>query len=189
MKIVAILGSPRPAGNTSFLIDQALQEAATHGIETEKIILAQYNVNPCLGHYDCSAFSMCKQEDDAPAILEKFRNADGIILGSPVYYFDMTAQMKAFIDRNYFSHKHKMPIRAVCTGLIAVGAGGGLEDTVDAMKRFIKFATRMSDNRILTVTAYAGKPGEIQGNKDSVEDAKKLGGRMAKIITSAHKTA
>jgi multimeric flavodoxin WrbA len=108
MKILAIVGSPRPKGNTSYLVDCALEDAADHGIETEKIILSQYKVNPCQGHDNCSSFSSCKQDDDVPWILDKFCNADGIILGSPVYYYNMTAQMKAFIDRNYFLYRHNI---------------------------------------------------------------------------------
>ena len=85
MKILAIVGSPRPEGNTSYLVDQALQEAAARGLETEKIILTQHRVNPCQGHENCASFSACKQDDDAPWILDKFVNADGVILASPVY--------------------------------------------------------------------------------------------------------
>ena len=82
MKIMAIVGSPRPKGNTDLLIDQALEEAASRGAETEKIILSQYRVNPCLGHQNCNSFQKCKQDDDIPEILDKFRDAEGIILGS-----------------------------------------------------------------------------------------------------------
>jgi len=106
MNILAIVGSPRPGGNTSYLVDQALQEVAAHGFETEKIMLARYRVNPCLGHEDCASFSACKQDDDAPWILDRFISADAVILGSPVYYYNMTAQMKAFVDKNYFLYKH-----------------------------------------------------------------------------------
>ena len=100
MKIIAIVGSLRPTGNTNYLIDQVLQEADTQGFETDRIILSQYQMNPCLEHANCSSFEICRQDDDAPWILDKFRSAYGIILGSPVYYHNMTGQMKAFVYRN-----------------------------------------------------------------------------------------
>lgn len=185
MKIVAILGSPRPTGNTGSLVDQALQEVAARGLEIEKIVLSQYKVNPCLGHDNCKSFSVCQQADDAPAILEKFRTADGIILGSPVYYYDMSAQLKAFIDRNYFLYKHGLNINAVCAGLIVVAAGGGIDHTVSAIRRFVKFTTNIPADRMLTVTGYAGKAGDVLNDKNLVEEAGKLGGQMADIIISA----
>ena len=123
MKIVAIVGSPRPGGNTSYLVDQALQEVAAQGFEIQKIILSRHRVNPCLGHEQCASFSTCRQDDDAPLILNKFSSADGVILGSPAYYNNMTAQMKAFVDRNYFLYTHRISARALCAGLIVIGGG------------------------------------------------------------------
>ncbi|MBM4446017.1 MAG: flavodoxin family protein [Chloroflexi bacterium] len=186
MKILAIVGSPRPGGNTSYLVDQALKEAATHGFETEKIILTKYRVSPCDGHENCASFSACKHDDDAPMILDKFISADGIILGSPVYYYNMTAQMKAFVDRNYFLYTHEISPKMFCAGLIVIGGGAGLEHTVRALRRFVKLSADIPDDRIVTVTGYASKPGEVKSSPSLIEEARKLGGRLAEILTSAH---
>jgi len=185
MKILAIVGSPRPKGNTSYLVDQALKQAAARGLETEKIILTKYRVNPCDGHENCASFSACKHDDDVPMILDKFINADGIILGSPVYYYNMTAQMKAFVDRNYFLYTHGISKKMFCAGLIVVGAGAGLEHAVRALRRFVKLSADIPDDRIVTLTGYAGKPGEVKSNSALIEEAQKLGARMADILTSA----
>jgi hypothetical protein len=64
LKILAIVGSPRLNGNTNYLVDKALEEAATLGAHTEKIILSQFIVNPCLGHENCASFDYCQQKDD-----------------------------------------------------------------------------------------------------------------------------
>jgi multimeric flavodoxin WrbA len=185
MKILAIVGSPRPGGNTSYLVDQALQEAAAHGFETEKIILTKYRVNPCLGHEKCASFSACRQDDDAPWILDKFITADAVILGSPVYYYNMTAQMKAFVDRNYFLYTHGISPRALCAGLIVIGGGAGIEHTIRALRRFLKLSADIPDDRIVTLTGYADKPGEVKSNPSLIEEARKLGGRLAEILASA----
>jgi len=186
MKIIAIVGSPRPTGNTNYLVDQALQEIAIHGFEIEKIILSQYRVNPCLGHEDCASFPSCKQDDDdASWILDKFASADGVILGSPVYYYNMSAQMKAFVDRNYFLYGHGIPLKALCAGLIVIAGSVGIDQTVRALRRFVKASTDITDDKILTVTGYAHQPGEVKGNLTLVEEARKLGERMVKILTSA----
>jgi multimeric flavodoxin WrbA len=184
MKILAIVGSPRPKGNTSYLVDQALQEAAAHGLETEKIMLSQYKVNPCQGHDNCSSFPVCKQDDDAPWILEKFCNAEGVILGSPVYYYNMTAQMKAFIDRNYFLYRHNISPHMACAGLIVIGGSAGLEPTVRALRRFVKLSTDIPDDRIVILSGCASKAGEVKHNAALIEEARRLGSRMAGILTS-----
>ncbi len=184
MKILAIVGSPRPKGNTSYLVDQALQAAAAHGLETEKIMLSQYKVNPCQGHDNCSSFSKCKQQDDVPWILDKFCNADGILLGSPVYYYNMTAQMKAFIDRNYFLYRHDISPSMVCAGLIIVGGSAGLEHTVRAMRRFVKLSANLPDDRIVIMSGCASKAGEVKSDAVLIEEARGLGTRMAEILTS-----
>lgn len=185
MKILAIVGSPRPKGNTSYLVDQALQEAAAHGLETEKIILTKYKVNPCQGHDNCSSFSVCKQDDDAPWILDKFCGAEGIILGSPVYYYNMTAQMKAFVDRNYFLYRHNISPRMVCAGLIVIGGSAGLEHTVRALRRFVKLSADIPDDRIVILSGCASKPGEVKNNAALVEEARRLGSRMVELLTSS----
>jgi multimeric flavodoxin WrbA len=185
MKLLAIVGSPRPKGNTSYLVDQALQAAAAGGLETEKIILSQYKVNPCQGHDNCSSFSACKQKDDVPWMLEKFCNADGILLGSPVYYYNMTAQMKAFVDRNYFLYRHDISPRMVCAGLIVVGGSAGLEHTVRALRRFVKLSANLPDDRIVILSGCASKAGEVKSDTELTDGARKLGKRMAEILTSS----
>jgi multimeric flavodoxin WrbA len=184
MKILAIVGSPRPKGNTNYLVDQALQEAAARGIETEKIVLSQYKVNPCQGHDNCSSFSVCKQHDDVPWILDKFCAADGIILGSPVYYYNMTAQMKAFVDRNYFLYRHNISPRMLCAGLIVIGGSAGLEHTVRALRRFIKLSADIPDDRIVILSGCASKAGEVKNDKGLIEEARRLGRHMAELLTS-----
>lgn len=185
MKILAIVGSPRSAGNTSYLIDEALGEASGRGLETEKILLGDYRVGPCLGHENCASFPACRQEDDAPWILEKFREAEGIILGSPVYYYNMTAQMKAFVDRNYFLFRHDIRLNAQCAGLVVVAGGGGIDQTVRALRRFVKLSTGMPDEKIATLTGYASGPGQAKGDLPLVEEARRLGAQMAEMLTSS----
>ncbi len=182
MKIVAIVGSPRANGNTSLLIDEALKEAAALGCETEKIVLGQYKVNPCLGHDECASFSTCKQNDDVPWMLEKLREADGIIVGSPVYYYNVTAQMKAFIDRNYFLYTHDIPLKAKCGALVVVGGGAGLDITERALRRYLKPTVGLSDDHLFTLTAYASRVGDIKNRPAALKQARELGRKMGETL-------
>lgn len=177
MKVVAIVGSPHADGNTSYLVDQALQEIDAQGIETEKIILSQYVVNPCQGHDNCASYSKCRQKDDAPWIIEKFNQADGVILASPVYFYDVSAQTKAFIDRNFFTFTHDGTKKARCAGLIAIGGGGGADETIATLKRFIA----LPEKQLFVVSGYTGeKP--VKNHPEIVERAREMGAKIAVVL-------
>ncbi len=183
MNILALVGSPRVGGNTDFLVDQALEEVAKLGAQTEKIILSQYAVAPCLGHDDCGSFKSCTQKDDTSWILDRLCKADGVILATPVYYFNIAAQLKAFIDRNYFLYMHDRKSQARSVGIIVVADSIGIEDTVHTLKRYINEVFKVSENRVLELTGYAYKLGEVKNNPQLVEQAREFGKKMVKSLT------
>ena len=178
MKILAIVGSPRLKGNTNYLVDEALGEAAKLGAQTEKLILSQYEVSPCIGCDNCASLDSCLLKDDAEWILDKFCEADGIILATPVYYYNVSAQMKAFIDRNYFLYKHDRKYGATAVGIIVVADTEGILDTVYTLKQFID-ELDVEGDRIFIACGYANRPGEVKSNLPLVEEARKLGRQMA----------
>ncbi len=182
MKILAISGSPRPKGNTNYLVDQALEEASKLGIETEKIVLSDYRVNPCLGHDNCASLGSCLQKDDTAAILDKFCQADGVILATPVYYFNITAQMKTFIDRNYFLYEKSTKSRAKTVGVIVIATCEGIDDTLHTLGQFMDETFDIEDAQRLIVTGYASRLGDAKNKPALIADARNLGKRMGEIL-------
>jgi len=182
LKLVAIVGSPRPKGNTNYLVDQALGEASNMGAETEKITLNRYQINPCLGHAKCASFDTCLQKDDMSWILDRLCQADGVILATPVYYYNVTAQMKAFIDRNFFLYNHQRNARAKAVGVIVVAENEGIEDTLQTLRKYIGEPFDVSQENIFTATGYANKIGDAKKNLPLVEDARNLGRQMVAAI-------
>ena len=182
MYILALVGSPRIGGNTDYLVDQALEEAAKLGAQTEKIILSEYTVAPCLGHDDCGSFKYCVQEDDTSWILDKFCKADGVILATPVYYYNASAQLKAFMDRNYFLYMHNRKSKAKVVGIIAVAESQGIEDTVHTLKRYINESFNVPKDRILELHGYAYQLGKVKDNPQLVEQARGFGKDMVKSL-------
>jgi multimeric flavodoxin WrbA len=178
MKVVAIGGSPRLNGNTNFLIDQALAELASQGLETEKIVLNEYKIAPCQGHDNCASFTECKMKDDAPWIMDKFSRADGLILASPVYCFTYSAQMKTFQDRGYFSYTHERRIKARCAGLIAIGGGDGVDETIQALKGLLGF----SPIKTFTLTGFANRAGDAKKQPELIAKARNMGRQMAELL-------
>ncbi len=182
MNIVAIVGSPRVHGNTNYLTDQVLEEAGKLGLETTKFDLTQYQINPCQGHDDCQTFDSCPQRDDAELVLQALYEADGVILASPVYFFNVTAQLKALMDRSRFYRRHKQKMRAKCIGIITVAQGGGSEATATTLLDYIKLTATVPTERVLQVHALAKTEGEIASNTSAIEQARRLGRSIAEEL-------
>lgn len=181
MKVIAIGGSPRLHGFTNYLIDQALDELSSKGFETEKIILNEFKIAPCQAHDNCGSFKECKQQDDAPAIIEKFRSADGVIMASPVYFRTISAQMKTFMDRTIFLFRHNIVPDARCAGLIAIDGRMGADE---AMKELNKFFDR-GPTKVLTLEGHAGPPdSRPEENTDLIAKARNMAKQMASILSA-----
>jgi multimeric flavodoxin WrbA len=178
LKVVAIVGSPRSQGSNNYLVDIVLKEIALSGIETKKFDLSQYRVSPCQGHDDCASYVTCQQQDDAPGIINEYRNADGVILSSPVYFGNVSAQMKAFMDRTFFCFTHNIPFKARGAGFISIGHGGGADETIRIMKRFV----RLADDRVLELSGYAEDVSEIKSRPELINSAKKMGQKLAEML-------
>lgn len=102
MKVVGFCGSPRIKGNTEYLIETALNQLQEQGFETELVRLADKKIDQCSGCYSCVQAKECSIVDDFQAMFQKMLEADGIILGSPVYHSSITPKLKALIDRAGF---------------------------------------------------------------------------------------
>ena len=100
--ILVLSGSPRVHGNSSLLCDEFIKGAQEAGHKTEKINITRKKVAGCLGCNACyKNGGVCIQKDDMAEIREKMEQADVIVLSSPIYFYSMTSQMKAVIDRTY----------------------------------------------------------------------------------------
>jgi multimeric flavodoxin WrbA len=115
-------------------------------------------------------------------ILDKFYTADGVILATPVYYYNVTSQMKAFMDRNYYSYTRGMIPRARTAGLIVVAESTGIEETVHTLNRFIGASFNIQPDSKFTVTGHANRIGDAEKNLELVEQAREMGRQMANCL-------
>ena len=107
MKVIAINGSPRKDWNTGTLLNKALEGAASQNAETELINLYDLQYKGCTSCFSCKkkdGVRVCAMKDDLTPVLEKLRAADGIVLGSPIYFMNVTAGMAAFLERFLFPY-------------------------------------------------------------------------------------
>lgn len=100
MKVVGLVGSPRRGGNTDILVGNVLGGAAEAGAKTEKIVIKDLQIETCTGCLDCWQSGKCNQfDDDLPWLIEQFAEADGLVLGSPVWSGFLPGAMKNVFDR------------------------------------------------------------------------------------------
>ncbi|MDR3584395.1 MAG: flavodoxin family protein [Desulfosporosinus sp.] len=109
MNVLAINGSPRKNENTATLLNKALEGAASQGAKTELIHLYDLNYKGCISCFACKlkdgkSYGKCAVKDDLTPILEKIDNADAIILGSPIYFGNVTGEMRSFLERMAFPY-------------------------------------------------------------------------------------
>ena len=119
--IVILVGSVRKNGNTSRLA-QSFAKGAAKNNNVEIVLFADYNVNPCIGCNSCFVRegNKCFQDDDMVKIYEKLRNADIVVIASPVYFYGISAQLKAIVDRLHTPMRNTFHIKKL--GLLLVGA-------------------------------------------------------------------
>jgi multimeric flavodoxin WrbA len=181
MKVLGIVGSPRKEGNTDLLVSEALKGAASAGAEVERVFLPSLTINPCKACDACEKTGRCVQKDDAIALTEKMLDADAVILGTPIYWWGPSAQMKAFIDRWYAPNQvaaRQVRMRKPYALVAAFGDSdpatarhlvGMLQSAFDYLKATFPAQLLVS----------AGDRGAVADNEKAMKDAFELGVKMA----------
>lgn len=99
MKVLGIMGSPRRQSNTEILLDAALAGAKERGAEVEKLAVSELKISPCLEIYVCLKNGNCAIKDDMQWLYQELLKADHIIFASPIFFYGITSQAKAVVDR------------------------------------------------------------------------------------------
>jgi len=187
MKILGIMGSPRIGGNTDVLMDEALRGAREAGAFAEKIIVDELDISPCAEFNNCTRDGNCAIRDDMDDIYESLDDADVVIIGTPIFFYGLPAQLKALVDRCqvFWARKYVLKQEPVKKGrkgaFIAVGAtkGANLFDGAKLTVKCLFDAMGMEYAEELLIRSVDQK-GEVRKHPTAMKDAYELGKRMAK---------
>ena len=190
MKVVAFNGSPRRKGNTKILIDSVFTVLEKEGIETEMIQLGNKIVHAC------TACGLCKEIQNGKChiknehlnyCIEKMIEADGIIIGSPVYFADVTTEVKALIDvAGYVTRANNFQLKQkVGAGIVAVRRGGALP-TFDTMNHFFLINQMIVPGSSYWNFAFGRNPGEVLEDEEGMQTMVHLAENMAWILKKIH---
>lgn len=185
MKILGIVCSPRVGGNTEILVKEALESAKENGVDVELLTLSNKEIKPCDHCRTCYETGECCIEDDMNEIYLKLLEADGIILGSPVYFWSVSAQAKLFIDRTYALRYPTHRLKGKVGGAIAVAGRRGQIEALTLINNF--FLGQDAIPAGLGVDGRGSKEGDVREDDRAMARAKKLGEKMMKLISMLKK--
>jgi len=183
MKVVAFNGSPHKDGNTSILINQVLGELTKEGIETEVVQVGGKKIRGCIACYKCieNLNQRCAVDNDIlNECIDKILEAQGILLGSPTYFTDVTAEMKALIDRagmvgtaNGYMYKRK-----VGAAVVAVRRAGSIH-ALDTMNHLFTYHQMIVPGSSYWNMGIGMMPGEVEKDVEGLQTMQVLGQNMA----------
>jgi multimeric flavodoxin WrbA len=183
MKVVGFNGSPRKDGNTSILIRRVFNELNKQGIETELVELADKQIHGCIACYKCmkNKDRKCAVKDDAAnEYIEKMLGADGIILGSPTYFYDVTPEMKALTDRTgYVARANGKMFKNKIGGTVVAVRRAGAVHAMDTMNYFFLAGEMILVGRAI---AFGMEKGDVEKDEEGMLLLKSLGERMAWLL-------
>lgn len=177
MRVMGIVGSPRRGGNTDILVGEVLRGAASAGAQTERVFLADLNIAPCRACEGCHQDGFCAQSDDMIPLTERLLDTEVWVLGTPVYWWGPSAQMKAFIDRWYAPEKSperkaRMRKRVALVAPFADEDPATPRHLVGMVAAALDWLQAEFAGQLL-VTADAS--GEVAGNQRALQEAFALG--------------
>jgi Multimeric flavodoxin WrbA len=190
MKVVALNGSSRKDGNTAMLIQVVFEELKKEGIETELIQMAGKNIQGCLACYKCfkNKDRRCSVDKDIlNDIMARMEKAEGILLGSPTYFSDVTSGMRAFIERcgfvaraNDYMFKGK-----VGAAVVAVRRAGSIQ-AFTSMNLFLHYMQMFMPGSSYWNIGIGRDPGDVMKDEEGIQTMKTLGQNMAWLLKKLH---
>ncbi len=185
MKVLGIMGSPRIKGNTDLLLDAALDGAKSQGAGIEKLVVDKLNIAPCKEYYGCLKDGNCVIRDDMDQVYPTLLEADRVIIASPIFFYGVSSQLKALIDRSQalwarkYVLKQNPPDSGRKGAFIAVGATRGqklFDGSILTIKYFFKtIGVHYADELLIP---GVDKRGEIKEHPTALADAFALGKRL-----------
>jgi multimeric flavodoxin WrbA len=190
MRVVAFSGSARLDGNTATMVRAVFSELEPEGIATELVQLAGKQIRGCTACNRCRERKdqRCSVKDDVVnECIEKMLAADGIILASPTYFADVTAEIKALIDRSgYVARANGDMLQRKVGAAIAVARRGGAIHTFDSLNHFFFIGQMIVPGSSYWNMGYGLAKGDVEKDEEGLATMRTLGKNMAWLLKKLH---
>lgn len=183
MKVLLINGSPRSKGNTSIALTEAAKALQANGIETEIISIGTKAVQGCIACNRCAELGRCVFKDELyNKVREKLETADGIIIGSPVYYAGPNGSLCALLDRLFYSASSLLQYKPAAS--VAVCRRGGASATFDRLNKYFTISNMPVVSSQYWNSVHGRLPGEASQDAEGLQTMRTLGNNMAWMLKS-----
>ena len=182
MKVLIVNGSPHREGNVSVAVEELKKAFAAEGVEVENVELGIKRVPGCLGCCTCAKLGKCVVDDVVNEAAEKFREADGLVVASPVYYASPNGTVVSFMDRLFFSAKfdRRMKVGAA----VAVARRGGCSATFDVLNKYFTISGMPIASSQYWNSVHGGAPGEAAEDAEGLQTMRTLAKNMTFLMKS-----
>ncbi|MDD4875752.1 MAG: flavodoxin family protein [Dehalococcoidales bacterium] len=182
MKAVAIIGSPREGGNTEILSRHTLKAIESEGLETEIIRLAGLDIHPCNACMVCRQEERCPINDDLFPIYTKMKEAEAVILASPVYFGSVTAQLKAFMDRAGYIALPKRVLAGKVGGPLVVARRAGQNFTFAQIMYWYHVLGFYMPGSTYWNIAFGREKGDVEEDEEGLRTVWNFGKNIALMV-------
>ncbi|MCQ2203545.1 MAG: flavodoxin family protein [Bacteroidales bacterium] len=184
MKVLIINGSPKREGNTAIALREVEKTLNEEGVETEMFHVGNKPIHGCMACNRCWSIGECVITDDmVNEIAEKMNEADGLLVGTPVYFSSPSGQLIALLDRLFYSNLHADWAMKVGAG-VAVARRGGTTATFDVLnKYFLKTNMPVVPSQYWNI-AHGCEPGDVVRDEEGMQTMRQLARNMAFMIKS-----
>ncbi|WP_304353635.1 flavodoxin family protein [Brachyspira innocens] len=186
MRVLAINGSARKDGNTAILVNIIFEELNREGIETEMIQLARQVIEPCKACWGCAKKTNCvHRNDNFQEYFEKMKNADGIILASPVYSANISSNLQAFLERASVisdMHRDKNLFKYKAGASVCALRRGGALNAIDAMNHFLIIQDMFLAGSSYWTFAFGKDIEDVKNDEEGIKTIKNLGINIAYLM-------
>ena len=180
MKVLLINGSPRSNGNTALALKEMAAIFAKEGIEAEIIHVGGKDIRGCIACGSCGRTGKCVFDDAVNKVAAKFGAADGLVVGSPVYYAGANATVMAFMQRLFYSTHFDKTMKVGAS--VAVARRGGCSATYDEMNKFFGISGMPIASSQYWNSVHGGAPGEAEEDKEGMQTMRTLARNMAFLM-------
>lgn len=181
MKVLLLNGSPKPAGNTAFALGQMAEVLQSAGIDTEIIQVGSALVPGCTGCGACYKLGRCVREDLVNEVAAKLQDADGLVLGSPVYFASPNGALITFLDRLFYS-TGRMDKRRKVGACVVCARRGGTTAALDVLNKYITYAQMPLASSVYWNIIHGARPGEASQDAEGVRTVRTLAANMGYLI-------
>jgi multimeric flavodoxin WrbA len=182
MKVLLLNGSPKTSGNTAFALEQMAQVFADQGIDAEILHVGNQAIRGCIACNSCSKTGRCVFDDCVNQISDKFEQADGLVLGSPVYYASANATLISLLDRMFYSSNFDKRMKVGAS--IVVARRGGCSATFDELNKYFTISGMPIASSHYWNSIHGGAPGEAAEDLEGIATMRNLAKNMAFLMKS-----